>query len=381
MRWLTNLWFRIRALVGRGRMEADMNDEFEFHLEMETKKNESGGLAPDEARRLARVKFGGVERQKEHARAAWGVGALRDFGGDLRYAARQLLKHPAFTTLAALTLALGIGGTVALSSVAHGLLLRPLPVEDEESLVTFWSDFNWRGVEFDFVRDRTQVYDNLAAWSNQAYTLRADGSSSWILATISSVELFDVLGARPLLGRTFQPGEDRPGAEPVIVLSHGLWEQDFGADPSIVGQRVFLDGEPTTVIGVMPEGFYFPALEMKAWTTLNLDPADRNYQGNGWLVLTGRVAPGVTDARLDEDVAAIAAALGDRFTYPTAWDKTRNPYGTPLRKYLLGDVQPALLLLLGAADLPPRAVPHPMLVPAPVESREGRASSGTRATA
>ena len=349
MRWLTNLWFRIRALVGRGRMEADMNDEFEFHLEMETKKNESGGLAPDEARRLARVKFGGVERQKEHARAAWGVGALRDFGGDLRYAARQLLKHPAFTTLAALTLALGIGGTVALSSVAHGLLLRPLPVEDEESLVTFWSDFNWRGVEFDFVRDRTQVYDNLAAWSNQAYTLRADGSSSWILATISSVELFDVLGARPLLGRTFQPGEDRPGAEPVIVLSHGLWEQDFGADPSIVGQRVFLDGEPTTVIGVMPEGFYFPALEMKAWTTLNLDPADRNYQGNGWLVLTGRVAPGVTDARLDEDVAAIAAALGDRFTYPTAWDKTRNPYGTPLRKYLLGDVQPALLLLLGAA--------------------------------
>jgi len=351
MRWLTNVWFRIRALVDRGRMELDMNDEFEFHLEMETKKHEALGLAPDEARRLARVKFGGVERQKEHARAAWGVGALRDFGGDLRYAVRQLRRHPAFTALAALTLALGIGGTVALSSVAHGLLLRPLPVDDEKGLVTFWSDYDWRGVEFDFVRERAQAFENLAAWSNQAYTLRADGGSSWILATISSVELFDVLGVRPLLGRTFQPGEDRPGAEPVIVLSHGLWEQDFGADPGIVGRRVFLDGEPTTVIGVMPEGFYFPAPEMKAWTTLNLDPADGGYQGNGWLVLTGRVASGVTEARLDEDVAAVAAALGDRFTYPEAWDKTRSPYVTPLREYILGDVRPALLLLLGAVGV------------------------------
>ena len=351
MRWLTNVWFRIRALVDRGRMEVDMNDEFEFHLEMETKKLEAHGVAPDEARRLARVKFGGVERQKEHARAAWGVGALHNFGGDLRYAARQLRKYPAFTTLAAVTLALGIGGTVALSSVAHGLLLRPLPVEDEESLVTFWSDYNWRGVEFDFVRERAQAFENLAAWSNQAYTLRADEGSSWILATIASAELFDVLGAPPLLGRTFQPGDDRPGAEPVIVLSHGVWQQDFGADPGIVGRRVFLDGEPTTVIGVMPEGFYFPAPEMRAWTTLNLDPADGGYQGNGWLVLTGRVAAGVTEARVHEDVAAIATALGERFNYPEAWDKTRNPFVRSLREYLLGDVRPAVLLLLGAVGL------------------------------
>ncbi|MCH7992530.1 MAG: ABC transporter permease, partial [Gemmatimonadetes bacterium] len=180
------------------------------------------------------------------------VGACHDLGGDVRYAGRPLLKHPAFSALAAFTLALGIGGTVALSSVAHGLLLRPLPVEDEDRLVTFWSDYNWRGVEFDFVRERVKAYEGLAAWSNQAYTLRTDGGSSWLLATVSSAELFEVLGAHPLLGRTFQAGEDRPGAEPVMVLSHGLWLQEFGADPSIVGRRVFMDGEPTTVIGVMP---------------------------------------------------------------------------------------------------------------------------------
>jgi hypothetical protein len=310
-------------------MERDMNDEFECHLEMEARKYEARGVEPAEARRLARVKFGGVERQKELARASWGVGALHDLGGDLRYAGRQLLKHPAFSALAAFTLALGIGGTVALSSVAHGLLLRPLPVEDEDRLVTFWSDYNWRGVEFDFVRERVKAYEGLAAWSNQAYTLRTDGGSSWLLATVSSAEFFEVLGAHPLLGRTFQAGEDRPGAESVMVLSHGLWLQEFGADPSIVGRRVFMDGEPTTVICVMPEGFYFPTPDMRAWTLLNMDPDDRAYQGNGWLVLTGRVAPGVSDAQIEEDLAALGTALGERFTYPEAWDKTRNPFVTP----------------------------------------------------
>ncbi len=351
MRWLTNLWYRVRAVMDRGRMERDLDEEFAFHLEMEARKYEAQGLSATEARRLAHVKFGGVERQKEHARDSWGVGPFRDLGGDLRYAGRQLRKNPAFATLAALTLALGIGGTVALGTVAHGLLVRPLPVVDEGRLVTFWSEYNWRGVEFDFVKETARAYEGIAAWSNQAYTLRADGASSWVLATVASAELFDVLGARPFLGRTFEQGEDRPGADPVVVLSHGLWRQEFGADPAIVGQRVFLDGEPTTVIGVMPEHFYFPTPEMRAWTPLDLDPDDRGYRNNGWLVLTGRVAPGVTQAQLQDDVASLGRALSERFTYPEAWDKSRNPFVVPLREYLLGDVRPALLLLLGAVGL------------------------------
>jgi predicted permease len=351
MRWLSDVWFRIRALLGRGQMERDLDEEFAFHLEMEARKYQAQGMTRAEAARLARVKFGGVERQKEHARESWGVSVLRDLGGDFRYANRQMLKNPAFAALAALTLALGIGGTVALGSVAHGLLIRPLPVHDEDRLVTFWSDYNWRGVEFDYVRERAQAYQGLAAWSNQSYTLRTADGSSWISATVASAELFDVLGVRPLLGRTFLEGDDRPGAEPVIVLSHGLWQQEFGADPGIVGQRVSLDGEPTTVVGVMPDGFYFPAPAMRAWTPLNLDPDDRGYQGNGWLVLTGRLAPGVSESQLQDDLASLAAQLGERFTYPEAWDKTRNPFVTPLREYLLGDVRPAVLLLLGSVGV------------------------------
>lgn len=348
MRTIRDLWFRVRALLGRGRMQDELDEELAFHLEMEARKLAAEGLSPGEARRLARVRFGGVERQKERTREAWGTTALHDLGGDVRFAARQLARRPAFSLLAALTLALGIGGTVALGSVAHGVLLRPLPVDDEERLVTFWSDYNWRGVEFDFVADRVRAFEELAAWSNNAYTLRSGGASTWLLATVASAELFDVLGAPPLLGRTFRPGDDRPGAERVIVLSHGLWQQEFGGDPGVVGRRVSLDGEPTTVIGVMPEDFWFPDPEMRAWVPLNLDPDDRSYQSNGWLVLTGRLRDGVGSGGVVADLASLTEALGATFTYPEAWDKTKNAFVVPLREYLLGDARPALLLLLGA---------------------------------
>ncbi|GMV06285.1 MAG: hypothetical protein AMXMBFR53_25610 [Gemmatimonadota bacterium] len=351
MRWLGDLWYRIRALLGRSGMERDLEDEVAFHLEMEARKLVAGGMRPDEARRVAAVNFGGADRFKEQARASWGVAPLTDLGADVRFSLRQLRKNPAFAVLATLTLALGIGGTVALFSVVNGLLIRPLPVQDEESLVTFWSPYNWRGVEFDFARERLQAFSGLAAWSNDGFTLRTDAGSTLHLAGVASAELFDVLGSRPLLGRAFRAGDDRPGAEPVIILGHPLWRQFFGADPGVVGTRVDVNGRPTTVIGVMPEGFFFPNPEVAAWMPLELDPASSNYQGNGWLVLTGRIRPGATEAVVQADLDALAVSLGEEWTYPDAWDKTRNPAVTPLRTYIMGDLRPVVLLLMGAVGL------------------------------
>ena len=130
-----------------------------------------------------------------------------------------------------------------------------------------------------------------------------------------------------------------------------MWRQELGGDPKVLGRRINLGGTPTTVVGVMPRGFYFPSPEYRAWRPLLLDPNSPVYRGRGWLVLLGRVKPGTVSGALNDDIQAIARALGERFTYPAAWDKSKNAAVRPLREYLLGSVKPALLLLLGAVGL------------------------------
>jgi putative ABC transport system permease protein len=351
MRWVSDILFRLRAIFARSAMERDLEDEFAFHLERETEKHIARGMDPDEAVRLARIGFGGEERFKEGARESWGVTALTDLGSDLRFAARQLLKNPAFSSLAALTLALGIGGTVALFSVVNGLMLRPLPFPEEDRVMSFWMDYNWRGEEFDLVKDVPESFESIAAYSSLGYTLRTEAGSTLVRTLVASVELWDVLGVAPSLGRTFLPGEDRPGAEEVVVLGHGIWQREFGGDPDVVGRRIRFDGVPHTVVGVMPEGFYFPTPEWDAYVPLDLDPADGAYANNGWLVLLGRLRPGASEAGIDRDLSAIAAVLDERYDYSTRWDKTRDPYVIPVREYLLGDVRPAILLLFATVGL------------------------------
>jgi len=351
MRWLKSMWFRVNAVVRRSRMERELAEEMEHHVDLETRKNLERGLDGQEARRQALIRFGGVDRMRESARKAWGVSVAQDLQDDTRFALRQLAKRPAFATLAVLTLGLGIGGTVALFSVVNGLLLRPLPYAEDARLVSFWQEYNWRGAEFDFVKEVAQAYDGLAAYSSLGGSFRVDGRTSMLRTGAVSADVFDVLGTPPLLGRTFQEGDDRPGAEPSLVLSHGFWQQEMGGDLGVLGRRVIYDGTPFTIIGVMPEGFYFPAPEYQAWQPLNLDPDSPDYAGNGWLVLIGRLKPEMTEALVQADLDRITVALGERWDYPDAWDKTRGAFVQPLRESLVGDVRPALLLLLGAVGL------------------------------
>ena len=351
MRFLRNLLFRIRALLRPRAMERELGEEFAFHLEMETEKLIAQGLPPERAAREARLRFGFQSAERERARDAWGITMLRDLLADLRHAGRQLRRRPGFSALGILTLALGIGATVGLAGVVRSVLLRPLPVRDEAGLRVFWSAFNWRGAEFDYLAERISVFSNLAAYTANGTTLRTGTASTVLLSGLSSAELFDVIGAKPLMGRTFAPGEDRPGAEAVAVISWGLWQQELGGDPAILNQRITLDGTPTTVIGVMPRGFYFPSPEYRLWKPLSLDPASRVYQGTGWLVLIGRVPPGTTEPVIQSEIDRLARSLGEVFTYPAAWDKTRNATSIPLRRDLVGSTGPALLLLLGAGVL------------------------------
>ena len=351
MRWIADLRWRLRAIFDRKRMDRELDEEMIFHLEMEVKKNLDRGMDPAEARRVAYARFGGVDRQKEATHSSWGVGFVDDGMRDFRHSLRQLRRRPAFTALAALTLALGIGGTVALFSVVNGLMLKPLPYAQEDGLLTFWMPHDWRGSEFDYLSERTRVLEGIAAYEQDGVTFRDGDATSLVNVVQASAELFDVLGTGAFMGRTFVAGEDRPGAEPTVVLSYGLWQQDLGGDPDVIGKRLTLGGAPTTVIGVMPRGFYFPTPEFRMWRPLDLNPAYGAYRGNGWLALIGRSRPDAHAAQLDEELARFTTALGERFTYPDAWDKTKNASFTPIRAYLLGDITPALLLLLGSVSL------------------------------
>ena len=206
MRWITDLKWRLRAIFDREAMDRELNDEMSFHLEMEVKKNLDQGMDPAEARREAYARFGGVDRQKEAAQASWGVGLVDDCVRDFRQSLRQLRRRPAFTALAGLTLALGIGGTVALFSVVNGLMLKPLPYAQEEQLLTFWTDMNWRGVEFDFLRERVRAFDDIAAYGQDGVAFRNGETTILVNVIQASAGLFDVLGAGAFMGRTFATG-------------------------------------------------------------------------------------------------------------------------------------------------------------------------------
>ena len=278
-----------------------------------------------------------------------------DFAADARFALKQMRRGWTFTTTVVLTLGLGIGATVALLSVVNALFLRPLPYLHEDRVRVFWMDYDWRGVEYDFVRDRRGVFENVAAYSTNGgpyhASVDAPGNAELLPFVVTTSSLFDVLGATPYLGRTLRAEDDRPGAPPVIVISYGMWRQDLGGRSDIVGHRIVIDGKPVTVVGVMPPRFYFPSPDFRAWRPIQLDPATSFYQNVGYLTLIGRVRAGASDDLVQSDLRRLARSLGTQFTYTADFDKTKSPSAQPVRTYLLGNVRGMVLLLLGAATL------------------------------
>lgn len=263
---------------------------------------------------------------------------------DLRYAARRLLTRPTYALLAVLTLALGAGGSAASFGVVRTFLLDPLPYAHEEEVVAFWSPFDWSEQEFLYLRSQVPGFRQVAAYRTESATLEVGaGPLRLVDGASASAELFGVLGATPLLGRTFRPGDDLPGAEPVAVLSWGLW-RELGGDPSVLGRRVRIGGGERTVVGVMPEGFWFPTPTTRVWTPTQLDEPDQS----GNYVLVGRMAPGMTLPAMAAPLRRITAYLDERYDYPAQWDKTRNAALTPLREFLVGEVRPALVATFAA---------------------------------
>ena len=266
---------------------------------------------------------------------------------DVRYSARRLAGRPTYTLLVVLTLALGAAGTAAIFSIVRALLLDPLPVAREQQIGVLWFPGAWTEEEFLHFRPNFPGFQKMAAYMPGDQTFEHPGEPLRLVRGINATaELFDVLGARPFLGRTFQAGDDLERAAPVTVISYGLW-QELGGDAAIIGRQLRLGGQARTIVGVMPRGFWFPSPTIRAWNAAPLSPERRS--GN-W-ALVGRVADGANVEQMQAPLAAIAAELGRTYKYPPSWDKTKAPAVTPLREFLVGDVRAGLLATFAAMAL------------------------------
>jgi putative ABC transport system permease protein len=263
---------------------------------------------------------------------------------DARYAVRRLARRPTYALLAVLTLALGAGGTAAIYSVVRTLLLDPLPIVQEEKVGVFWFSGSWTEQEFLRLRGQFPGFQRVAAYRPNDSTLETPGAPLRLVeATAVSAELFDVLGAQPMLGRLFREGDDARGTPLVVILSHTLW-QELGADPSIVGKTLQLGGFSRTIVGVMPRGFWFPSPSTRLWTAAQLNPQNRA----GIYTLVGRVADDVSLSNLDGPLQSLATTLRAEFKYPEQWDKTKAPSVEPAREFFVGEVRPSLIATLAA---------------------------------
>ena len=281
---------------------------------------------------------------------------------DLLFALRQMGRRPGFTTVVVLTMALGIGANAAIFSVLDAVLLRPLPYEKPEQLIKVWmrftgiglpNDQNWVSApEFRDLQELNRSFSDLAAIDTGAFNLGVKGSPQRVVGASVSPSLFNILGAQPLLGRTFLSEEAQPGRDREVLLSFGLWQRVFGASPNVVGSKIDIDGVPYQVVGVMPAGFAYPD-EAEIWGPLAFSPDDlsENNRGSHGLEVLARIKPGVSAAQLWSDMDRVAKTMIEEHrSYP--YEKYGFGIVThPLLEETVGDVKTSLLVLMAAVGL------------------------------
>ena len=272
---------------------------------------------------------------------------------DIRYGVRMLAKSPSFTAVAILTLALGIGANVSIFALVNTVLLRPLPYKDADRLVTVWGYNHARGYTTDLVspldfRDwqtQNHSFESMGASTDVTYTLTGLGEPALIIAYSFSADYFHTLGVTPLLGRTFLREEEQPGKNHIAVLSYSFWQSRFGGNHDVVGKSIILDGEPYSVVGVMPDGFQYPPFT-ELWTPYTVLPEaahDRSYR---YLRIMGRLKPGVHLQQAQAEMNTIASRLALEYPKTNKDEDRTNLIG--LRENISGDVRPALIVLLVA---------------------------------
>ena len=341
MNWITQL---------RRRQDLcdDLSQEIREHLEQ--KKNEliEGGMSPAEASAAANREFGNAALIEERGRETWHWMSLENFLSDLRYGARTLRKNPGFTLVAVLTLALGIGANSAMFSLVNAVLLRPLPFAQPDRLVSL-SEHNWYP-QGGFVAMRTtlQTMDVASYLPGVEFNLTGQGEAERLTGTRVSANFFSLLGVQAELGRIFQAGEDQPGKNSKVILTHNLWQNKFHADPTVIGRQIMLGDESREVVGVMPADFRPGSSKTELWVPLNLDPAGDTYWRAEWVPVIGRLREGASPEQAQAEVELLQHRMLTMFPWKMPSNTWEPAKVIPLQQQVVGDVRPRLLILLGA---------------------------------
>ena len=354
---------RLGAFFRSEPLDWDLEEEVASHIAMATEDNIRSGMTPEEARRKAMVKFGGVEQAKERQRESRGLPGLETLLQDLRYTMRTLSRDRGFATVAILILALGIGANVVVFSVVNTILLRPLPFYDPARLV--WvAPGNAKGLSgstysvdaYEDLRLMNKSYEDVTGYfafsTEDNYKLTGRGVPQPVTGIMVAANFFHVLGVEPMMGRQFRAEESLKGGPPAVMLSYAFWQRQFGGDRGIVGKSIELDGKPTIVAGVLPESFDFgaafsPGAKVDILTPLVMD--DIRFQGNT-IAIVGRLKQGVTL----EQARAEAKTLFPQFYWGKRFADSKGQYTAQpvfLKEYVSGKLRRSLIVLWCAVGL------------------------------
>jgi len=357
MGWLTKLGMRLRALRHGDEVHREIAEEWQFHIDLRTEENIRRGMTAEEARQSAEQHFGNSAYLKDVSWDARGGGLVETLSQDLRYSLRMLRKSPGFTTVAVLTLALGIGANTALFSVINGVLLKPLPYPHSDQLIALaesFPPFHEGSISYpDFVDwvKMNHTFESLAADHHADFNLTGVGEAQRLKVAEVSPAFLPLLGVQPAIGRAFTPDDDKVSATPTVMLSYQLWREKFGSSPEIIGKSLTMNGTAYTVIGVLPK-FYF------CCDTMNFHLGDAyvpiGNQNVGWLnsradhpgiSAIGRLKPGVSLDRARADMDAVARTLAQ--AYPNS-NKNSRVVLTQFVERMTRSVKRSLLILFTA---------------------------------
>lgn len=360
---------RLAALSLSPAREAEIVEELSQHLDDQFEQAVQRGATEEEARQAVLTDFDEnnvlapslkrVERRVPQNPIQMGTerktNMLSDLRQDVRYGLRMLSKNPAFTLIAVLALALGIGANTAIFSVVNTLLLRPLPYKDPSRLVMIWENATHLGFPkntpspanfLDWQKQNT-LFESMGAFAERSFNLTGLGEPERLDGRRVSANLFDLLGVKPIIGRNFVPDEDKPGTR-VAILNETLWKRRFGSDPGVIGRAIALNGESYTIVGVLPASVRLPAFgnwRDQVWVPLAFPAEEAAARGNHFLEVIGRMKPGVALQQARAEMETIAARLAQQ--YPDQNVRIGSVVN-PLHEEIVGNMKPALLILLGA---------------------------------